>query len=100
LLIYATSLAARKRKQTDLASILKLFSISPEILIEKYPWLPMTASIHKLLIHAGDIIENSVHPIRYFGKEGAESRNKFYKCDHARKDVFHRATDSSDPIIS
>jgi len=63
----------------------------------------MTASVNKLLIFAGDIIENTVLPIRYFGEEGAESRNKFYESDclhHARRDVFHRATDTSDPIIS
>jgi len=61
---------------------------------------PMTASVHKFLIHTGDIIENTVLPIGYFGEEVAESLSKFYRSGHARKDLFYRATDTSDPIIS
>lgn len=71
----------------------------------------MTATVHKILVHSSDILENTVLPVGYFGEEGAESRNKFYKSDrlhHARKcsraknfeDVFQRAMDTSDPIIS
>jgi len=62
----------------------------------------MTACVHKLLIFAGNIIESTVLPIRYFGEKAAESRNKFYKfgrLHHARKDVFHRATDTLDRRI-
>ena len=45
----------------------------------KYPWLPMPATIHKMLIHAKQILENSVLPAGYFGEEASEARNKFYK---------------------
>lgn len=56
-------------------------------------------------------MENTVLPIGCFGEEGSEARNKMYKHDrqfHARKtsrqsnlaDIFNRAMDTSDPIIS
>ena len=54
----------------------------------KYPWFPMPATIHKVLIHAKQILENSVLPARYFGEEASEARDKFYTRDrefHARK---------------
>lgn len=81
------------------------------IIQTKYAWLPMTATVHKVLIHSTDIIANSVLPIGYFGEDAAESRHKIYKYDrlhHARKnsrinnitDVFNRAIDTSDPLIS
>jgi len=71
----------------------------------------MTATVHKILVHSKEILEQTVLPVGYFGEEAAESRNKVYKSDrlhHARKhnricsfaDVFHRAMDTSDPIIS
>jgi len=77
----------------------------------KYSWYPMPPSVHKILIHGRQIVENSVLPVGYFGEEGSEGRNKFYKQDrqfHARKtsrkhnleDIFNRAMDTSDPIIS
>ena len=56
-------------------------------------------------------MQNTALPVGYFGEDAAESRNKIYKSDrlhHARKtsridnlfDVFHRALDTSDPLIS
>ena len=64
-----------------------------------------------MLIHTKQILENSVLLGGYFGEEASEARNKFYKKDrefHARKnsrinnleDVFNRAMDTSDPVIS
>ena len=47
----------------------------------KYPWFPMPATIHKVLIHAKQILEDSVLPAGYFGEEASEARNKFYKRD-------------------
>ena len=68
-------------------------------------------TIQKLLIHAKQILENSVFPAGYFGKEASEARNKFYKRNrefHARnnsyinnlEDIFNRAMYISDPVIS
>lgn len=76
-----------------------------------YRWLPMTSTVHKVLIHSKQVIENTILPIGVFGESAAESRHKIYKSDrlhHARKnsrtnnllDVFNRALDTSDPIIS
>ena len=69
----------------------------------------MPATIHR--VYAKQILENSVLPAGYFGEEASEARNKFYKRDrefHARKnshinnleDIFNRAMDTSDPVIS
>ena len=77
----------------------------------KYPWLPMTPTVHKVIVHSKQIMQNTALPVGYFGEDTAESRNKIYKSDrlhHARKtsridnlfDVFHRALDTSDPLIS
>jgi len=82
-----------------------------ELIVDNYPWLPMTATVHKILVHSKQLLENTVFPAGAFGEEAAEARNKIYKSDrlhHARKqnricgftDVFHRAMETSDPIIS
>jgi len=80
-------------------------------IVDKYPWLPMTATVHKILVHSKDILEQTVFPVGYFGEEAAESRNTIYQLDrhhHARKhnricsfaDLVQRAMDTSDSIIS
>jgi len=62
-------------------------------------------------VHSKQLLENTVLPAGYFVDEAAEPRNKIYNSDrlhHARKhnricvftDVFHRAMETSDPIIS
>ena len=71
----------------------------------------MSATLHKILIHGAQIITASVLPVGCLGESASESRNKYYKHDrrsHARQnsrisnmaDVFHRAMDSSDPLLS
>lgn len=81
------------------------------IFMDKYPWYPMTPTVHKILIHSRQILEYSVLPVGFLGEDAAESRNKLYKHDrlfHARKssrknnltDVFNRAMETSDPLIS
>ena len=78
---------------------------------EVQQWFSMPVTIYKVLIHAKQILENSVLPAGYFGEEASEVRNKIYKRDRescARKnsrinnfeDVFNRAMDTSDPVIS
>lgn len=82
-----------------------------ECIQTKYPWLPMTPTVHKVLIHSKEIMKNTPLPVGCFAEDAAESRNKIYKADrlyHARKtgridnltDVFCRALDTSDPLIS
>ena len=71
----------------------------------------MTPTVHKVLIHSKQIMQNVVLPVGCFGEDAAECRNKIYKNDrllHARNssrvnnltDVFNRALDTSDPLIS
>lgn len=82
-----------------------------EIYVSHYAWFPMPATVHKILIHAADIMKNSLLPIGMLGEEASEARNKNYKQyrrDHSRKnnrtanltDIFNRIMDTSDPIIS
>ena len=81
------------------------------MVVETYEWPPVTPTVHKIIAHSRQIIENTVLPEGYFGEEASESRNKVDKEDRlhqARKhsrihnfaDVFNRAMDSSDPVIS
>uniref|UniRef100_A0A0K8VDY7 Uncharacterized protein n=1 Tax=Bactrocera latifrons TaxID=174628 RepID=A0A0K8VDY7_BACLA len=71
----------------------------------------MTFTVHKVIVHSKQIMQNTPLPVCYFGEDAAESRNKIYKSDrlhHAHKtiridnlfDVFHRALDTSNPLIS
>ena len=71
----------------------------------------MPASLHKILCHSKNIIMTLPLSPGFFGKEGAESCNKYYRQNrryHSRKcsrksnllDVFNRALGSSDPIVS
>lgn len=76
-----------------------------------YAWYKIPASVHKVLAHCGEIIIHSPAPVGMIGEEASECRNKYYRRDreiHARKttrednlyDVFIRAMNSSDPLIS
>ncbi|XP_076656381.1 uncharacterized protein LOC143361026 [Halictus rubicundus] len=94
---------------------LKKFQIfcseTAELFMKKYSWYPMTPTVHKILIHGKQILEQCILPPGYLGEDAAESKNKYYKYDmahHARQnsrknnlhDVFHRAMGTSDPFIS
>ncbi|XP_049312286.1 uncharacterized protein LOC125778464 [Bactrocera dorsalis] len=82
-----------------------------DLYFNKYDWYPMSATVHKILVHSAQIMEASLVPVGCLGENASEARNKFYKKDriaHARKnsrsnnivDVFNRAMDSSDPLLS
>ena len=71
----------------------------------------MPASLHKILCHSKNSIMALPLSPGFFGEEGAESCNKYYRQNrryHSRKcfrksnllDVFNRALDLSDPIVS
>ena len=81
------------------------------MIVDSYEWLLMTPTVHKIIADSRQVIENTVLPEGYFGEEASESHSKVYKEDrlhHARKhsrihnfaDVFNRAMDSSEPVIS
>lgn len=76
-----------------------------------YPWYKMPVTIHKILIHGGDIIKSSPVPIGQLSEEAQEARNKEYRRYreyHSRKmsrietntDVFHNLLISSNPLIT
>lgn len=44
-----------------------------------FPWYHMPTTVHKILIHGGKIIENSLLPIGQMSEEAQESCNKSIK---------------------
>lgn len=79
--------------------------------VELYPWYYMTPTIHKILVHGKQIIENSLLPIGMFSEEPQETSVKVYrgnrrefsrKCSRVatNTDVMHRMLYTSDPVIS
>ncbi|XP_033242171.1 uncharacterized protein LOC117186127 [Drosophila miranda] len=79
--------------------------------MQTYPWYPMSPTIHKVLVHGFQINNSTLVPLGCLGENASEERNKMYKKDrlsHARKnsrvntmtDIFYRAIDSSDPLLS
>lgn len=82
-----------------------------ELYVHKYNWYPMSASVHKVLVHGSDIIEHADLPIGELSEEAQEARNKdckYYKEHNTRKssrlltnlDLLHMLLISSDPWIS
>lgn len=79
--------------------------------IHLYSWYPMTPTVHKVLVHGKDIIENFLLPIGMLGEDAQESRHKdirYYREHNTRKmsrkqtneDLMKILFVSSDPIIS
>lgn len=82
-----------------------------EIAIQKYPWYYMPSTVHKLLLHGADIVQNSILPVGILSEEAQESRNKDYKnyrINYSRKtsrtstneDILHKLLETSDPYIT
>jgi hypothetical protein len=74
------------------------------------PWYNMPPTIHKVLEHGKDLIDHCPLPIGLTSEEASEANNKNLRkirFHHARNssmkntmtDIFHRLTDTSDPII-
>ncbi|XP_076674657.1 LOW QUALITY PROTEIN: uncharacterized protein LOC143372392 [Andrena cerasifolii] len=81
-----------------------------ELYVKHYSWYYMPVSVHKILIHGSQIVENFTPPIGSFSEEALECRNKNirqYREDHtqkrsllqANKDLFHRLLELSDPYL-
>lgn len=79
--------------------------------VSLYNWYYMPTTVHKILIHGSQVIENVVIPIGQLTEEAQEAKNKEmrrYREHHSRKcsrlktneDVFKRLLLSSDPILS
>lgn len=90
----------------------KEFSLTTaRLLVAEYPWYNLPPSVHKVLIHGAEVIENAILPIGELSEEAAEAKNKEYKLfrlNHTRKmsrtkcnmDLLNRLLLSSDPLIS
>lgn len=50
-----------------------------KMLIEEYPWYNLPSSIHKILMHGSEVIDNSILSIGELSEEAAESCNKLVK---------------------
>lgn len=79
--------------------------------VKLYPWMPMTPTLHKILIHGSVIVREALLPIGMLSEEAQEARNKDFKSYReffARKttrtdnitDIMNRLLISSDPFIS
>jgi len=73
-------------------------------------WYNIPPTLHKVLVHGQDLVQNCPLPIGLTNEEAGEGNNKILrnvKLHHTRKtswtagmsDLFHRLMDSSDPII-
>lgn len=82
-----------------------------EMIIELYPWYPMSPTVHKILMHSEEVIKNFLLPIGMLGEDAQESQHKdlrYYREHNTRKisryhtnlDLFHTLLLSSDPLIS
>lgn len=82
-----------------------------ELYVSLYPWMPMTPTVHKILIHGPEIVNNALLPIGMLSEEAQEARNKDFKTYReyfSRKtsrvdnitDIFNRLFISSDPVMS
>lgn len=81
------------------------------LVVEKYPWYYMPASVHKILLHGGEIVKYALLPIGQLSEEAVEARHKEirrFRHDHSRKinrkltnvDILHMLLLTSDPYIS
>lgn len=83
-----------------------------QLYVELYGWYFMPSSIHKLLLHGGEIIKHfNILPIGKLSEEASEARNKDFRKlreHHTRKfcrgatnqDIFNGFIVSSDPYLS
>lgn len=80
-------------------------------LIKLYPWYYLPASLHKVLVHAPDVINYALLPIGELSEEAAESKNKdikMFRRQNTRKmshiatntDLINRLLLSSDPFLT
>lgn len=76
-----------------------------------YPWYYMPATLHKILVHSTEIIENALVPIGQLSEEAQEARNKDcrrFREHNTRKisrittnrDLLNMMIVTSDPLIN
>ncbi len=104
-------LAFKRKKELNLDNLDRYCRETYKLFFDLYPWAKMNPSVHKMLRHGVDIARKFPLSLAYFAEDAAESMHKCYRntsLHHARqnsrenrlKDVFNRAVDKSDPLIS
>lgn len=82
-----------------------------KIYTAKYPWRKMSPTVHKIIYHGEDVINQHLVPLGDLSEEAQEKRNKdyrFYREHNTRKfsrnstneDLFNILLATSDPFIS
>lgn len=82
-----------------------------KLFVDLYGWYYMPASVHKVLLHGGEVIRHFLIPIGQLSEDAQEARNKdfrSYREQYTRKssrcktneDILNRLLISSDPLIS
>ena len=82
-----------------------------KLYVDLYEWHPMTPTMHKILKHGANVINNAILPIGMLSEEAAEARNKHfrnYRQNYSRKisrelcnrDILNRLLLTSDPFLS
>lgn len=82
-----------------------------KLYVQLYKWYPMPPTVHKILLHGKEIIDNFLLPIGQLGEDAQEARHKevkYYREHNTRKmsrkvtniDLFNIMLVSSDPLIS
>jgi hypothetical protein len=82
-----------------------------KLLVKENPWFYMSASVHKILVHGGDIVSRAILPTGQLSAEAQDSRNKNHKNfrrsysrttsrSSTNEDAFSLILVSSDPFIS
>jgi len=72
-----------------------------KLLIIKYPWYYLPASVHKVLLHGPAIIKNCLVSIGELSEEAAEAKNKdvkLFRLIHTRK--MSRVLTNTDLLIT
>jgi len=107
-LILATLSSCHK---INMLTFRKLLSDTHALYLEKYVWYYMPVTVHKILIHGCDIINQINIPVGFLSEEALEARHKEirkFRLNHSRKssrefsnkDVLKRLLLSSEPLIT
>lgn len=82
-----------------------------ELYISEYPWYYMPLSVHKMLLHGADVIQELCVPVGHSSEERMEGKHKelsnvreHHTCKTSRmrinKDLIHWLLMTSDPVVS
>ena len=82
-----------------------------ELYVHLYAWSPMPTTLHRLLMHSAEVVQQCLLPVGMMSEEAAEARQKDARLfrlhrahresrHHTMADILGRLLITSDPIIS